>query len=118
MNISDPKYLGIPNIQFSLTEKSDKRDEEFSKQRIERGFDDSETWSLDGTFAAFMLPRLIRFQSITRPNNYDGIDINLMIEACELILRDHGSRTWTTEESNKVSLGLQEFSDNILSLWW
>lgn len=54
----DPKYLGIPNIQFSLTDKDDKREKNFSKQRIERGFDDSETWSLDSTITSFILPRL------------------------------------------------------------
>lgn len=54
----DPKYLGIPNIQFSLTDKTDEREEKFSQQRIERGFDDSETWSLDCTITKFILPRL------------------------------------------------------------
>ena len=42
----DPKYLGIPNICFSLTEDTDRRESEYKEQRIQRGFDDSETWSL------------------------------------------------------------------------
>jgi len=56
----DVKYLGIPNICFSLTDKDDKREIDFIKQRIERGFDDSETWSLRDSMALFILPRLKR----------------------------------------------------------
>jgi hypothetical protein len=33
----DFKYLGIPNICFSITDKEDKRETYFKKQRIERG---------------------------------------------------------------------------------
>jgi hypothetical protein len=39
----DVKYLGIPNICFSLTDKNDKREKKLSKQRMVRGFDDSPT---------------------------------------------------------------------------
>ena len=60
----DIKYLGIPNICFSLTGKDDKREIDFIKQRLERGFDDSETWSLRDTIALFILPRLKRYQEI------------------------------------------------------
>lgn len=34
-------------------------------QRRTRGWDDSETWSLDSTIAEFTLPRLRRFREIT-----------------------------------------------------
>jgi hypothetical protein len=54
----DIKYLGVPNISFSLIDKVDDREELYSKQRIERGFDDSELWSLDSTIAKFIAPRL------------------------------------------------------------
>lgn len=45
----DIKYLGIPNICFSLTDKNDDREKTYKQQRIEMGFDDSETWSLTDT---------------------------------------------------------------------
>lgn len=64
INNKDPKYIGIPNINFSLTESDDYREEKFAEQRISRGFDDSETWSLDVTIAKFVLPRLITFKEI------------------------------------------------------
>jgi hypothetical protein len=50
----DVKYLGVPNICFSLTDKNDKRGIEFTKQRIERGFDYSKTWSLRDSIALFI----------------------------------------------------------------
>ena len=64
-NNVDPKYIGVPNICFSLTEKEDSREENFSKQRMERGFDDSETWSLRDTIGNFILPRLRRFKEVS-----------------------------------------------------
>lgn len=33
----------------------------YKKQREENGFDDTETWHLDKTFALFLIPRLKRF---------------------------------------------------------
>ena len=73
--MKDIKYLGVPNVCFSLTNKDDDREEKFSKQRIERGFDDSETWSLRDTIANFILPRLKAFNEITfsRPADLEDI---------------------------------------------
>ena len=59
----DPKYLGVPNICFSLTKPDDEREAEYSVQRKERGFDSSETWSLRDTIIEFVLPRLEVFIS-------------------------------------------------------
>ena len=66
---NDP--LGIPNVNFSIldsytdSEKDIKRLAEFKKQRIERGFDDTECWELYNTIASFVLPRLKRFSEST-----------------------------------------------------
>ena len=57
----DPKNLGIPNINFSIYTDNDKREEKFLKQRLEIGFDESETWSLYTTISNFILPRLKKF---------------------------------------------------------
>ena len=37
----------------------------FFWQRLTRGFDDSETWSLDYTFFNWLLPRLKRFREVS-----------------------------------------------------
>lgn len=118
----DIKYLGIPNICFSLTEKDDSRDEEFSKQRIERGFDDSETWSLRDTIGNFILPRLIRFKEIYIETTKDDNDmykkIDMSIRAFQLLVRDSGCFLLTEEEEKEYVDGMQAYSEIFLGLWW
>lgn len=53
---NDP--YGIPNVNFSLIDNQDSRWEEYTKQRKERGFDNSELWNLNVTIAKFILPRI------------------------------------------------------------
>ena len=63
---ADFKYMGIPNICFSLTNEDDKREVEFKGQRLKRGFDDSETWDLRCTIANFIIPRLEQYEEIAK----------------------------------------------------
>lgn len=42
--------------------KDDERQKKWKKQRKERGFDDTELWSLDCTIISFILPRLKTFR--------------------------------------------------------
>ena len=121
----DPKYLGIPNICFSLTEKGDSREEKFSKQRMERGFDDSETWSLRDTIGNFILPRLKRFkevdvgfpENLEEPSEWEDI-LNKMIVSFELLTRDNGTFILTEEEQEKYKEGFELFCEYFMSLWW
>ena len=121
-NKTDIKYLNIPNICFSLTDKEDEREKEFSKQRIERGFDDSETWSLRDTIALFIIPRLKRYQEITTEylerNSELVNDIDAFIKAMELVSKDRGVCIHTKEEEKQIFEGLEKFSKIFLSLWW
>jgi hypothetical protein len=118
----DIKYLGIPNICFSLTDKDDKREVEFSKQRMERGFDDSETWSLRDTIGNFMIPRLERYEEIAKgflkrePEMV--VEIESLLNAMKLIARDKGSCIFTDEEQKQVEEGLNNFPKVFMSLWW
>ena len=130
----DPKYIGVPNIQFSLTDKNDDREKKFSKQRIKRGFDDSETWSLRDTIANFIVPRMIRYKEILietgcrsgydneKDSNGDIIDeikmLEKIIRAFELVLRDGGNFILTKEEEKEYNEGIDLFPEYFLSLWW
>lgn len=71
---------GLDNINFSVAEEIYKKDpdtlEKYRKQRVENGFDDTETWHLDRTVALFMIPRLKRFIEV---NN--GIPVGETIES-------------------------------------
>jgi hypothetical protein len=120
--MNDPKYLGIPNIQFSLTDKEDEREDEFSKQRLERGFDDSETWSLRDTIARFIIPRLKRFReiSIAYPaemtyEEWNSI-LDKMIKAFELV--DDRYLTLTDEQQKEYEEGISLFKEHFMGLWW
>ena len=60
--------INLPNNCFSLAgelKADDERQELFKKQRLERGFDDTELWNLDSTILKFTLPRLKAFQEAT-----------------------------------------------------
>jgi len=120
----DIKYINVPNICFSLTNKDDDREELFSKQRIERGFDDSETWSLTDTICHFILPRLKRFKecgngipAILEEEEWNEI-LDKMILALKLTSKDKGSRIWTDEEEKQVDEGLDLFREWFMALWW
>jgi len=118
----DPKYIDVPNICFSLTEKDDDREPKFAKQREERGFDDSETWSLGDTIARFIIPRLERYMAIAEkeiaPEEPFLTDCKEFLEAMKLFCRDNGTRIYTPEEQEIVDLGISKFSSIIWGLWW
>lgn len=119
----DPKHLGIPNIQFSLTNDDDKREEKYVKQRIERGFDDSETWSLRDTFAKFIIPRLKRFKELN--NGYPpemtaeewNSRLDKMIAAFEYVGKAD-EITPTQEEHESFKEGINLFTEYYFDLWW
>jgi hypothetical protein len=122
-NKMDPKYINVPNICFSLTSDVDE-EEVFIQQRLERGFDDSETWSLRDTIANFILPRIKRFKEVTigmpvgmtKEKWYDILD--KMIISFELIVRNNGEMLLDDEEMKKMNKGLDLFKEYFLSLWW
>ncbi len=118
----DIKYLGVPNICFSLTDKEDSREPEFILQRIKTGFDESETWSLRDTIANFIIPRLERYieiaeETIVRDKKLIN-DTNNLLLSLKLVVRDNGSSIYTNEEEKQLITGLNCFSKVFMSLWW
>lgn len=122
MNKIDVKYIDVPNVCFSLTKEDDKRETELKKQRLERGFDDSETWSLRDTIANFIIPRLERYEEIANdflvrePELIE--EINKFLTAMKLVSRDGGSAIYTDEEEKQLTEGLEVFPRIFMSLWW
>jgi len=118
----DFKYMQIPNICFSLTDADDKREMEFKKQRLERGFDDSETWSLRDTIANFVIPRLERYEEISKDflNRDDKLvsEIKCFLNAMKLVARDRGTLILTKKEEKQMWEGLENFPKIFMSLWW
>lgn len=103
--------------------KTDKRQASWTKQRKERGFDDTETWNLDYVAAAFILPRLKRFREVNIgfPGELTFKEfcaiIDEMIAAFEIIVRAD-EITWTKKTSQQVNRGLKHFAKYFRDLWW
>ncbi len=129
----DPKELFCSkNICFSeVGGRDSKRIEKYKKQRISRGFDDSETWSLDGTIASFILPRLKRYKeiNIAYPAT-DGMTfkkwneiVDEIIKTFEFIKNCSYDKWGSNQEETKKKMaeidhGLHLFAEWFLSLGW
>lgn len=116
---SDP--LNRENVNFSLASSlmsNDERLEEFRKQRIERGFDDTELWDLNITIIKFILPRLKAFKECTSnyPRNLNSkeewdIIIQSMIDYMQAIIDNND------ELEEKYTEGWDNFHKYFFSLW-
>lgn len=123
--------LGRENVNFSLVEpeENDERAKKFKEQRMTRGFDDSETWSLDSTIAKFLVPRLKAFKECKNgyparmtEKKWNKI-LDEMIEGFELYLTHDEwelcqDKNIYNEKSLKVNKALKHFSKYFYDLWW
>jgi len=121
MEKNDIKYMGIPNICFSLTDDNDEREVEFKQQRLSRGFDDSETWSLRDTIAKFIIPRLERYLEVSENyvnNTKETEEITQFLTAMKLIARNNGIAIYDDAEEKQIKQGLKKFTKIFMGLWW
>jgi hypothetical protein len=124
MKRKDPQ--GIPNVCFSLISERDSRNKAFKKQRLERGFDDSETWCLDLTIAKFIIPRLERFIEISEKVNekskkHETFMKNLRksLLAFQKIVKGNGCVfALPKKEQDEIQKGVSFLADNLMSLGW
>ena len=117
-NNIDIKKINIPNVCFSLTNSDDVREELYSTQRKERGFDDSELWSLDVTISKFITPRLEQYIN-TYPNGEDCdfiSDCKEFLEAMKLCASG-GSIVLNTTDMEKYQQKLDLFPKIFKGLW-
>jgi hypothetical protein len=90
---------------------------DFWWQRMTRGWDDSETWSLDHTFQEWIVPRLERYSELERdrhvmsPEFWQAIDE--MLEGFRL-----DASSWKPEERKKVQKAYDQFAKWHEALWW
>jgi len=120
-NVSPRDPYGIPNVCFSLIDETDDRWDKYTKQRLERGFDSSELWNLDGTIAKFIYPRLKAFAECSDGIHPDGLSqeewreiLNKMVVGFELMSSD---QIKTEEEENIEDEALKLFSEYFTCLW-
>lgn len=95
-------------------------------QRLTRGWDDSDTWSLDYTIAKFTLPRLKRFQELKMSHpafltieEWDDV-LNKIIFALEVVIDDldvKSDRELVNEDYVKMQEGLELLGAYFFHLW-
>lgn len=120
-NKIDPMSCGVPNICFSYMEKGDKTWNESKRQRLTRGFDDSETWSLDATIAKFIVPRLERFIEIYKDfvddsENHYVPKMEQALKSFKMYVND--TDLYNKENYNEMMEGIRAFAEIFPELWW
>ena len=121
-SVRDP--YGIKNVCFSIVDESNENWNEFCSQREKRGFDDSELWNLDGSFAKFIAPRLTAYYEIVtgemkcHPSHMsfeEWVDVlNRMIIGFNIMSLDEEK---TDDDKNKVTDAVNLFCEHIHDLW-
>ena len=112
----EPDPLGRENINFSITDVSPDRAEEYKKQRIERGFDDTELWNLDTTILRFVLPRLKRFKECTIGFPPDFKTFEEWQECLEKMIINIEKIINSEEDADYE--GFELFKKYFFNLWW
>jgi hypothetical protein len=124
-----PRYLHVPafkdanNFSFaSNLSPEDERHEHFLKQRLERGFDDTELWDLRSVFKKFIVPRLEAFKDcagVSKPHDLTKEQWRKKIE--DMIA---GFRAWDDKNlDQKVAdrlwtKGMKAFTEYYGCLWF
>jgi hypothetical protein len=102
--------------------EDDNRQGAWAKQRISRGFDNTELWNLDIAFAKLMLPRVKEFIEYAppyfeSPNDQKSWrrDMTFIINGLELLAS--GECIFNQKQEKTIRLGLKSFIRNIRSMW-
>lgn len=116
---NDRNYHGFAHT----LKEDDDRIELFTEQYNERGFDDSETWSLYNSILSYAIPRLKRFREINPcfPMGMDENEWNEIIDSIIIafeILNNSDFIIYTVEQKKLINDGMEAFSKNITRLWW
>jgi hypothetical protein len=98
-----------------------RRDVKFAWQRLTRGWDDSECWSLDISLAELILPRLKRFKQIKAGWHGENMEewnekLDKMIAFFEFASSDRYINA-SMEEYDKYDEGLKLFVEHYYELW-
>lgn len=102
--------------------RDDKRHPKYKKQRAERGFDGTELWNLDTTFAKFMAPRLRAFaeEMVCHPNGTTETEWAETIEKIALgldLMVTDDYFLMTKQQQRQVDTALKLFAQNIRGMW-
>lgn len=112
----------LEEIRTASFNQSGGRAEKHAQQYMERGFDDSDTWSLDTHLAKLILPRLKRYKELADETIVIDFPLDDMIEAFQLLVDSDwswkGSKVEIEMRMEKIEKGLKAFAEHYLRLWW
>lgn len=135
----DPKHVkNHDKFCFSIDCTDDENRLKYLKQRLESGFDDTETWNLDMTIANFLIPRLERFKELC--NGYPETEDCKSFEEWQAIIDEmifafrygsddsalyEGTPMWEIRDkevlekiNERIRRGLDLFAKHFRGLWW
>jgi len=124
-NKIDP--LGIKNVCFShckSVSKKDKRQKQWKKQRLTRGFDNTELWNLDTTICSFIYPRLIEFRkntcgyppSFTKLKTWKRV-LDKMIYSLKTVVVDDQFTPRSVKDNRDIDIGFALLKKYFWNLW-
>lgn len=124
-DLTDPKFLGIPNISFSIAEgNANNAIRQF--QRCMHGFDDSELWNFYVTIAKWITPRLEAFIRLTSkaqstPCKIDSYEqwkkiLEKMLFSFKSIAYED-EIDWSEAKEVEVNEGITLFAKYFFNLW-
>jgi hypothetical protein len=119
MKSRKPPFKGYVGLLHTLP-LTDKRLPKYERQLKTRGFDDTELWNLDVTFAKFMLPRFKEFRKNDgRPYTYTKRQWHRKLDQVERALTLISLRSWdlSPNETRVVQKGLAVFGEICTKLW-
>ncbi len=105
---------------YDEVDVKDPRHKKWKKQRRTRGFDDTELWNLDVTFARFMLPRLKAFKEIDNghPGNLTEKKWDSILDEIIAALEFMDSSEYIHGDKTQVERGMKLFAKWHQSMWW
>lgn len=105
----------VKNVNFSVEEKQmGDNIEVYRKQRIERGFDDTEVWNLCDNILAFTLPRLKVLRTIVVAHPYD-LTHEQWLETLDKMIK--GIEDALDEDNTTTNEGIKLFFKYFFYLW-
>lgn len=119
------KEIGVNKDSYfwQESEKKDDRYEQWKEQRKKYGFDARETWSLDGTLATYIYPRLCMFRDIASGYPRGETEESWLKKLDEMIFAfrvalTHWNVDYTDEEWERARQGRLLFAEWYHDLWW
>lgn len=117
-------HISLARLYSKIKYATEERQRRFFWQRLTRGWDDSETWSLDQPLAKLIAPRLRRFTELRggHPSNMTEEEwaaiLDKMVAAFEWYASDD---RWGKDEFKNIQKhqeGIELFAKHYAGLWW